>query len=59
MSNVVDWYGHEIDFGAVVTFMDANIYEELTEELRPCPDQRFFNAYLEQHYADFGEEFRV
>lgn len=59
MSKVVDWYGREIDFDAAVALMDDDIREELHEELSPCSDQRFFNAYLEQHYADFGEEFRV
>lgn len=59
MSKVVDWNGHEIDFDAAVTLMDDDIREELHEELRPCTDQRFFNAYLEQHYADYGEEFTI
>jgi hypothetical protein len=59
MSKVVDWDGREIDFDTAVALMDDDIREELHEELSPCTAQRFFNAYLEQHYADFGEEFRV
>mgnify|MGYP001754602484 FL=1 len=59
MRKVVDWDGREIDFDAAVALMDDDIREELHAELSPCSDQRFFNAYLEQHYADFGEEFRV
>ena len=59
MSKVVDWDGREIDFDTAVALMDDDIREELHEELSSCTAQRFFNAYLEQHYADFGEEFRV
>lgn len=59
MSKVVDWDGREIYFDAAVSLMDDDIREELYEELSPCSDQRFFNAYLEQHYADFGEEFTI
>lgn len=57
MSVVVDWHGREIDFEAAEALMDEDICDELTEELGPCTEQRFFNAYLEQHYADYGEEF--
>ena len=59
MRKVVDWDGREVDFDAAVALMDDDIREELHAELSPCSVQRFFNAYLEQHYADFGEEFRV
>jgi hypothetical protein len=59
MSKVVDWNGREIDFDAAVALMDDDIREELHEELSPCTEQRFFNAYLEQHYADYGEEFTI
>jgi hypothetical protein len=59
MSKVVDWDGREVDFDAAVALMDDDIREELHTELSPCSAQRFFNAYLEQHYADYGEEFRV
>lgn len=57
MSVVVDWHGREIDFEAAEALMDEDICDELTEELGACTEQRFFNAYLEQHYADYGEEF--
>jgi hypothetical protein len=59
MSKVVDWDGREVDFDAAVALMDDDIREELHEELSPCSDQRFFNAYLEQHYADYGVEFTI
>nr|DAF04482.1 MAG TPA: hypothetical protein [Caudoviricetes sp.] len=59
MRKVVDWNGREIDFDAAVALMDDDIREELHEELSPCSAQRFFNAYLEQHYADYGEEFTI
>lgn len=59
MRKVVDWRGHKIDFNAAVALMDDDIREELQEELGTCSAQRFFNAYLEQHYADYGEEFTI
>ncbi len=59
MRKVVDWDGREVDFDTAFALMDNDIREELHEELSPCSDQRFFNAYLEQHYADYGEEFTV
>ena len=59
MRKVVDWNGNEVDFDAAVALMDDDIREELAAELTPCSDQRFFNAYLEQHYADYGEEFTI
>lgn len=59
MRKVVDWDGREIDFDAAVALMDNDIREELHAELSPCTEQRFFNAYLEQHYADYGEEFKI
>lgn len=60
MSYVVDWYGREIDFESAVALMDDDIRDELVkEELEPFTEQRFFNAYLEQHYADYGEEFTI
>ena len=59
MAKVVDWDGREIDFDAAVALMDDDIREELHAELSPCTEQRFFNAYLEQHYADYGEEFTI
>lgn len=63
MSYVFDWHGRAVDFKAAVSLMDDDIHEELAEEFAeepgPCTDQRFFNAYLEQHYADYGEEFTI
>ena len=59
MSYVFDWYGRAVDFEAAVSLMDDDIREELHEELSPYTEQRFFNAYLEQHYADYGEEFKI
>ena len=63
MSYVVDWHGSAVDFEAAVSLMDDDIREEIAEEIAeehcPCTDQRFFNAYLEQHYADYGEEFTI
>lgn len=39
--------------------MDDEIREELHAEMAPCTDQEFFDAYLDRHYAKYGEEFTI
>ena len=49
--------GDEIDFPAAVQLMDDEIRERLHNELAPCTDQEFFDAYCEAHEEKYGEEF--
>ena len=37
--------------------MDDDIREELHQELAPCSEQEFFDAYCERHREVFGEDF--
>lgn len=60
MENMVkNEYGTEINFNAAVALMDSDIREELHNELAPCTDQEFFDAYCKAHEAKYGEEFEL
>ena len=52
-------YGYEFDFEAAVNLMDGEICEELNDEIAPCTDQEFFDAYCKAHEEKFGEEFEL
>lgn len=54
---VVDGNGHSVDYEAAVALMDDEICGELYEELTPCSNQVFFEAYAEAHREKFGEDF--
>lgn len=49
-------YGTEVDFDAAVQMMDDDIRETLHDELAPCTEQEFFNAYCKAYEDKFGEE---
>jgi len=55
MSKVVNKYNIEIDFDAAVNIMDNDLREQLHEELAPCSEQEFFDAYAKMHEEVFGE----
>lgn len=50
---------HEVDFDAAVNMMDDEIREELHNELAPCTDQEFMDAYVEAHEAKYNERFEI
>ena len=50
---------HEVDFDAAVNMMDDEIREELHNELAPCTDQEFMDAYVEAHEAKYNEQFEI
>lgn len=54
---VINTWGTEIDFDAAVSLMDDEIREELHNELAPCTEQEFFDAYCKAHEEKYGEEF--
>lgn len=54
---IVNKYGQELDFEAVVQFMDDEIREHLHAELAPCSHQYFYDIYVWMHLLIFGEEF--
>ena len=51
------WGRDDIDFDEAVNLMDDDIREELHQELAPCSEQEFFDAYCERHREVFGEDF--
>lgn len=59
MANVVNDHGVEIDFKVAVLEMDASICEKLNNEIAPCSEQEFFNAYCVDHAKKYGEEFEL
>lgn len=51
--------GYEVDFDVVVNMMDDEIREKLHNELAPCADQEFVDAYVAAHEAKYGEQFEI
>lgn len=56
---VVNEYGVEIYFEVAVNMMNDEIREELHNDLSPCTEQEFFDAYCKAHEDRFGEEFEL
>lgn len=42
-----------------VSFMDDSIRERLHEELSPCTDQEFLEAYMAEHEKKYGKPFEI
>lgn len=53
---VKDYYGNNVDFDAAVEYMDKDIREQLSNQLAPCTDQEFFDAYAKAHAEKFDDE---
>lgn len=51
------WGRNDIDFDAAVNLMDDDIREDLHQEMAPCSEQEFFDAYCKRHKEVFGEDF--
>ena len=51
--------GNLVDFDAAVNMMDDEIREKLHNELAPCTNQEFMDAYAEAHEAKFNERFEI
>ena len=48
-------YGNRLDSHLIIMNMDDELREELHEELAPCNEQAFADAYAEKHEQKFGE----
>lgn len=56
--SVKDYYGNEVNFEAAAALMDDDIREKLHDQMAPCTEQEFFDAYAKAHAEKFdGEEF--
>lgn len=47
------------DWDAIVQNMDPDIREQLSENLAPCSNQEFFDAYADAYYNKYGEEWEL
>ena len=56
---VVNEYGVEIDYDSAVNLMDDELCERLSDELAPCSNQEFFDAYCEAHEEKYGEPWEL
>lgn len=54
--NVKDYYGNNVNFDAAVEYMDDEIREQLHNQLTPCTEQEFFDAYAKAHAKKFNDE---
>ncbi len=59
MAKNVEMYGRTVDYDAAVNLMDDEIREELHNELAPCTEQEFLDAYLDRHESRYGEQFTI
>lgn len=59
MTTITNEFGVEINFDAAVNLMDDEIREMLHEEIAPCTEQEFFDAYCKAHEDRFGEEWEL
>lgn len=59
MTTIKNEFGVEINFDAAVNCMDDEIREMLHEEIAPCTDQEFFDAYCKAHEDKFDEEWEL
>ena len=59
MANKVLLNGYEVDFDAAVNMMDVEIREALHNELAPCTEQEFMDAYVKAHEAKYNEQFEI
>lgn len=59
MSNVKNPHGKDMDFDSAVILMDDEIRENLHNELAPCGEQQFFDAYVKAHEQKFGEAWEL
>ena len=53
---VTNQYGKEIDYEAAVSLMDDDLRERLSNELAPCTNQVFFDAYVRAHAEKYGAD---
>ena len=56
MTMVINSWGNEIDYEVSVTMMDDEVRENLHNEIAPCTNQEFFDAYAAAHKEQFGED---
>ena len=57
---VQDEDGRTVNYAAAVEMMDDDLREQLHQEMAPCTNQEFYNAYVKAHAEKFnGEKFQI
>lgn len=51
--------GGLVDFDAAVNLMDDEIRDRLHDDMAPCGEQEFVDAYCREHQRKFGKAFQV
>lgn len=57
MDYVYNSVGERVIFSAALVLMDDEICTRLNEELAPCDNQTFFDAYCTAHKDVIGDDF--
>ena len=55
-NNVINQYGKSLYFEAAVNLMDDDLREQIHNDMAPCSNQEFFDAYVNAHAKKFGED---
>lgn len=59
MAIVKNSFGVEINFDYVVGLMDDDVREAVHNDIAPCSEQEFFDAYCKAHLSAFGTEWEL
>lgn len=57
MDKIVKYIPENNLYDSAVSLMDEDIREELHNELAPCSDRVFLEAYMERHEEKYGSPF--
>ena len=58
-ATVKNFWGREFDADIAYHYMDEVVSENVWEEIAPCTDQEFFDAYCKAHEDKFDEEWEL
>lgn len=50
---------NNVDFDTCVNLMDDDIREDLHNNMAPCTEQEFLDAYCKAHVEKYGAEFTI
>ena len=59
MNARVNLNGSEVYFEACVSLMDNDIVAQLNDDIVPCTEQEYLDAYIKAHFEKFSEDFTI
>ena len=59
MNARVNLTGSEVYFEACVSLMDNDIVAQLNDDIVPCTEQEYLDAYIKAHFEKFSEDFTI